>query len=757
MAIAAKPFPKPDLVAIEAEIARSRAYLRFLEGQRDELSRKESIEVYSREAIQISQGLDEWIGKAPIDPHPDRAAKALFLGACSGEWAARSRYRGDLPGFGGFLLCLGGKRILVDPGNQTFSALLSQSYHPSHLDYVIATHSHWDCVRDLDLILMAANPVSGKSKSGPQLELLADKSVIFGTAMNVDAVLESPSTKTVVDESQRKRLDEFPFVNPAVVSVYDLFVRLRGRFRAIEIDQRYELAPNLQLYTRRSHHSVDWGRKFIPALDFVLRDGLTRIRCVYLSDTEYRPDLAEQYRADLETLGPIDLLICNVKTLDVFPYEKGDLTGFTRKHLGWQGVVRLTKDMQRTGVLSSESLVVLRAWGLETVTELNATDHAMVARPDKLEMYEQWFGDATGQPCVVPGVTWVAAGENRAPAVVHRRPPFLAQGDIRTFGGLYYISQAMDAVIRQARALTDSTEANVLIKGETGTGKDVLAKAIHDEGSQPGKFVSHNASELTNSMPESLLFGYTKGAFTGADADKKGWLEAASGGTLLIQEFAEMPVENQKLFLKVLQERRFHSLGSSLEIPFDGRFIATTNLLIDEAMRSGRLREDLFRRFAFVITMPPLRERLEDIPAILAGWRRDRAEEVELPGDLNPDIVRLLQRYDWPGNVRQMKNVLKTIAASGDWSAENVRLEVERAHPLHRGMAGEKRVSGEWDETDRTILALLGKGEPMSRKSLQASLPELTGAKLIYHLGKLTRARMVKQVGAAKNTMYALV
>ena len=117
-------------------------------------------------------------------------------------------------------------------------------------------------------------------------------------------------------------------------------------------------------------------------------------RCVYLTDTEYRKDLAESYVRDLEELGPIDILICNVKTLNVFPYKNGPLKGFTKKHLGWRGLVQLTKDLKTSKVLKPSSMVVLRAWGIETVTKLDE-DGTMIATPEKLEIYERSYMDET--------------------------------------------------------------------------------------------------------------------------------------------------------------------------------------------------------------------------------------------------------------------------------------------------------------------------------------------------------------------------
>src|SRR5262249_25605226 len=146
--------------------------------------------------------------------------------------------------------------------------------------------------------------------------------------------------------------------------------------------------------------------------------------CVYLSDTEYRRELADAYAQD--DLGPIDILICNVKTLDIRPQSEGPYKGYSHRHLGWKGVLQLTRDFQARGLLTPTSMVVLRAWGIETVTRLNSTDGVMTATPEKLRIYEDTYAAHTQQPAVVPGQTWVAVSETvgTVPRVRHIRRPF---------------------------------------------------------------------------------------------------------------------------------------------------------------------------------------------------------------------------------------------------------------------------------------------------------------------------------------------
>ena len=224
----------------------------------------------------------------------------------------------------------------------------------------------------------------------------------------------------------------------------------------------------------------------------------------------------------------------------MFPYPESDeLRGYTQKHLGWKGVLQLTRDLLHRQVLTEKSVVVLRAWGLETVTTLDEKDHAMIATPDKLEAYEQQFQETTGLRGVIPGITWVAVNPSGEVRMRHRRPPFLARGDVRRFGSIYYKSEAMEAVVRQARALTDNPNAIVLIIGERGTGKDLLARAIYQEGRRGGAFADHNAKLLEGDLAKTQLFGQEEGTFTGSTT-KPGWLEEASGGTLALQELAEM-------------------------------------------------------------------------------------------------------------------------------------------------------------------------------------------------------------------------
>jgi len=201
----------------------------------------------------------------------------------------------------------------------------------------------------------------------------------------------------------------------------------------------------------------------------------------------------------------------------------------------------------------------------------------------------------------------------------------------------------------------------VLIEGETGTGKDVIAKAIHANSPRRDKpFVPINTGALPTELLESQLFGHVKGAFTSAHATQKGLFEIANGGTLFLDEIGTMPLETQAKILRVLQDKRFRPLGSVQESQVDVRILAATNTKLREAVRAGRFREDLYYRLNVVtIELPPLRSRREDIPLLAAHFLAQYSEENQLElRRLSPEVVRAMMNYDWPGNVRELEHVI---------------------------------------------------------------------------------------------------
>jgi DNA-binding NtrC family response regulator len=216
--------------------------------------------------------------------------------------------------------------------------------------------------------------------------------------------------------------------------------------------------------------------------------------------------------------------------------------------------------------------------------------------------------------------------------------------------------------IYETISTTAASQASVLIEGESGTGKELIAAAFHSQShcaNQP--FVRINCAAIPGELIESELFGYKKGAFTGADRDKRGLIEASGGGTLLLDEIAEMPVHLQTKLLRVLQERSLRRLGSEREIRVDFRLIASTNRDTRAAMREGRLRDDLYFRISTInIKVPPLRERLDDL-ALLAEYFLERYRLKYQRGirGLSQAALTLLSRYDWPGNVRELESVIE--------------------------------------------------------------------------------------------------
>ena len=212
------------------------------------------------------------------------------------------------------------------------------------------------------------------------------------------------------------------------------------------------------------------------------------------------------------------------------------------------------------------------------------------------------------------------------------------------------------------------TSSTVLIQGESGTGKELVARAIHGNSPRAERpFVAINCAALTETLLESELFGYEKGAFTGARGQKKGKIEAAEGGTLFLDEISELALGLQAKLLRVLQEREFERVGGTRPIKVDVRVIAATNKSLAEATQAGTFRSDLFYRLNVVtITTPPLRDRREDIPALTESFLRKFSKKCNVRKKaICAEAQSLLNRYDWPGNVRELENAVERAVVLG--------------------------------------------------------------------------------------------
>jgi DNA-binding NtrC family response regulator len=222
-------------------------------------------------------------------------------------------------------------------------------------------------------------------------------------------------------------------------------------------------------------------------------------------------------------------------------------------------------------------------------------------------------------------------------------------------------SKAMQEIDELIGAMAPS-EANVLITGESGTGKEVIANEIHVRSRRVGKpMVKLNCAAFPQTMIEGELFGYVKGAFTGAMNDFPGMIAAAKGSTLFLDEISDMPPDLQTRFLRVLQEREYRPLGSTHTLKADFRVIAATNRPIAQALAENRLRSDLYYRLnTFQIEVPPLRERKQDIPPLVASFVKQFAQQLGKPEPaIAPDAFQKLLDYAWPGNVRELQNAME--------------------------------------------------------------------------------------------------
>jgi len=218
--------------------------------------------------------------------------------------------------------------------------------------------------------------------------------------------------------------------------------------------------------------------------------------------------------------------------------------------------------------------------------------------------------------------------------------------------------------LKEVIALVAQTNAWILIMGENGTGKELVARSLHRRSKRAEKpFVEVNCAAIPEELIESELFGHEKGAFTGATAKKRGKFDLAHEGTLFLDEVADMSLKAQAKILRILQEKKFERVGGNTFIMTDVRVLAATNKDLETEMETGRFRQDLFYRLNVIpLVIPPLRERKEDIPALVECFLRDFAvKEGEAPKRLSDDAINVLLRHSWPGNVRELKNIIERL------------------------------------------------------------------------------------------------
>jgi transcriptional regulator with GAF, ATPase, and Fis domain len=310
----------------------------------------------------------------------------------------------------------------------------------------------------------------------------------------------------------------------------------------------------------------------------------------------------------------------------------------------------------------------------------------------------------------------------------------------------------LSAVLDEVRKVAPTT-ATVLLRGETGTGKELLARAVHELGPRrSGPFVRVNCAALSPALFESELFGHEKGAFTGAQQRRPGRFELADGGTLLLDEIGEIPLELQPKLLRVLQERELERVGGATTVRVDVRIVAATNRDLRAEIATGRFREDLFYRLAvFPIDVPPLRDRMQDCSVLVDGFVRALARRLGKPiGGVTEGASARLLRYDWPGNVRELANVLEraAIVARGTRITEDDLPSLVRAGPtMHAAPAPPSRdpTGDRLEHVERAhILAVLGR--------TSWTIEGKGGAAAALGLAPSTlRSRMV-QLGIARST-----
>jgi DNA-binding NtrC family response regulator len=309
-----------------------------------------------------------------------------------------------------------------------------------------------------------------------------------------------------------------------------------------------------------------------------------------------------------------------------------------------------------------------------------------------------------------------------------------------SYDGVVSSSSSFRNVLDQAAQLTN-VDTTVLIHGESGTGKEVLARAIHFNSPRRGKpFVTVNCGAIPETLVEAELFGYRKGSFTGAIADKQGKFELAGSGTVFLDEVGELPPATQVKLLRVLQEREVDVIGDAVARRVDMRIIAATNRNLQLMMREGEFREDLYYRLSVApLTMPPLRQRLEDVPLLVHHFAARFNQKFNKEVKFSQETIDALKRYRWPGNIRELENVIERLTVfntTGKVAMEDLPSEI-REHTQRVGRVKlelpDEGISLEELEKDLMIAALEKHGGNQSRAARYLGITRNT---LIYRMQK---------------------
>jgi transcriptional regulator with PAS, ATPase and Fis domain len=385
----------------------------------------------------------------------------------------------------------------------------------------------------------------------------------------------------------------------------------------------------------------------------------------------------------------------------------------------------------RIGAGSSNDVVLDDQHASRFHCEIRKTDEGWLLR-DLGSLNGTRVGDIVIKEGLLQSGATITVGETRIRFLADDgRADEIAVSPRHSFGDVVGRSVRMREVFGVLERIA-ATDLTVLIGGETGSGKDVIARAIHKASPRAkGPFVVFDCAAVAPNLIESELFGHVKGAFTGADANREGAFERADGGTLFLDEIGELSIDLQPKLLRALEQRQVKAVGGQKEIPVDVRIIAATHRNLEQKVKEGDFRQDLFFRLSVVsVQVPALRHRLEDLPVLVEVILVSLGK----PLGVSPETMRILDSYDWPGNVRELRNVIESAAAVCD---------AEQIEPKHLMFFKPRRRDPTMEK-----LPLAGKTlESIERNAIAQTLEQCGGNK----------TRAAKQLGISPSTLYEKV